>query len=354
MKRYQELNQQARAKLNEVTTAFDTWGDTIPEKGNEEYKRIIDLNKAAEDLLFEAESLKEAEDMRDAAKSRSEKLTEIERKFAAPGHGEPEKRGLGMDEQIASLGKQFVENVDVKTWIEQFNGHGPSNKVRVQSPQVNVDSKTLLTGLSSTSAGAFVVNQRLNIVDRGIFYRPLAIRDIVTIGDTNSDTVEYVREGSHTNVAAAVAEATATSGASGVKPESAMALLVVTETVKTLAHWIPATRRALSDAGQLRTLVDNFLRYGLAEELEDQMLTGNGVGENFTGVRNVSGITTQAWDTNILTTTRKGRTKVGLTGRARPSAYVMHPTDWETIDLLQDNEARYFFGGPSLCRRLAG
>jgi HK97 family phage major capsid protein len=29
-----------------------------------------------------------------------------------------------------------------------------------------------------------------------------------------------------------------------------------------------------------------------------------------------------------------------------PTAYVMNPLDWEDIDLLQDNEARYMFGGP--------
>ena len=33
-------------------------------------------------------------------------------------------------------------------------------------------------------------------------------------------------------------------------------------------------------------------------------------------------------------------------GRAVPTAYVLHPTDWETIDLLQDNEARFYGAGP--------
>jgi HK97 family phage major capsid protein len=39
---------------------------------------------------------------------------------------------------------------------------------------------------------------------------------------------------------------------------------------------------------------------------------------------------------------------VRVTGRARPTAYILNPTEWETIDLLQDNEGRYFFGGPSV------
>jgi HK97 family phage major capsid protein len=62
----------------------------------------------------------------------------------------------------------------------------------------------------------------------------------------------------------------------------------------------------------------------------------------------MSGTQSQAWDTNLLTTTRRARTKVRVVGRAQATAYLLHPNDWEDIDLLQDNEARYFFGGPSV------
>jgi HK97 family phage major capsid protein len=158
--------------------------------------------------------------------------------------------------------------------------------------------------------------------------------------------VEYVRLGAHTNAAAAVAEATATSGSSGEKPESTLVTAAVQETVKTIAHWIPATRRALSDAPQLRDLIDAFLRYGLAEEVEDQIINGSGVGENLTGVLNTSNTSSQAFDTDLLTTYRKAKTKVALLGRARATAYVIHPNDMEDLDLLTDNEERYYFGGP--------
>jgi HK97 family phage major capsid protein len=65
-------------------------------------------------------------------------------------------------------------------------------------------------------------------------------------------------------------------------------------------------------------------------------------------VLNVTGTTSQAFATDLLTTLRQARTKVRVTGRATPTAYVMHPNDWEDLDLLQDNEARYYFGGPSV------
>jgi HK97 family phage major capsid protein len=82
------------------------------------------------------------------------------------------------------------------------------------------------------------------------------------------------------------------------------------------------------------------------EELEDQMLTGNGTGENFTGIYNVSGIQTQAWSNSMLESSRKARTKLKVTGKVRPTAWAMHPNDWEDFDLLKDGEDRYYFGGP--------
>jgi HK97 family phage major capsid protein len=256
---------------------------------------------------------------------------------------------------VGSIGDQFINSDEWKEFVAKVAPHGSfSDKKQFgTSPSVQLPGllrrrpgATLLTGLSDTSAGAFVVNDIYpGLFNQGL-QRPLTIRDVVTNGQTNSDTVEFVQLTAQTNAAAPTAEATATAGTSGTKPESALALAKVTTTVKTIAHWIPATKRALADAGQLRTLIDAFLRYGLEEELEDQMMNGDGTGENFTGIANTSGIQAQAWDTNILTTTRKARTKVRTVGRAVPTAYIVHPTDWETIDLLQDNEARFYGAGP--------
>jgi HK97 family phage major capsid protein len=60
----------------------------------------------------------------------------------------------------------------------------------------------------------------------------------------------------------------------------------------------------------------------------------------------VSGVQAQAFSTDLLETTRKARTKVRTVGRRTPTAYLLNPVDWETIDLLQDNEARYYGSGP--------
>ncbi|MEU1284913.1 phage major capsid protein [Kitasatospora sp. NPDC005856] len=253
--------------------------------------------------------------------------------------------GLIVPDGRKSIGQHFVESAEYAALLATAPNGQFGQKQRVQSMPVGF--KTLVTGASDTSAGAWVVNDNIGQqVGLDAFQRPLTLRDVVTPGTTTSDTVEYVRLTSVTNAAAPVAEATATSGSSGTKPESALAAAKVTTTVKTIANWLPTTKRALSDAGQILTLIDNFLRYNLEEELEDQMIQGDNTGENFEGLGNVSGVQAQAWDTNALTTLRKAKTKVRTIGRSVANAYLINPADLETVDLLQDNEGRYYFGGP--------
>jgi HK97 family phage major capsid protein len=165
--------------------------------------------------------------------------------------------------------------------------------------------------------------------------------------------VHFVRQTARVTQAAVVPEANVTtySGAtgevSGEKPEGSVAFEAVTTPVKTVAVWIPATKRALSDAAQIRGIIDNELRDDLNEELEDQIINGDGVGENFTGILNTAGILTFAWDTDMLTTIRKARTYLQVVGRSRATALLVHPYDAETMDLLKDESGGFYFGGPA-------
>lgn len=322
-----ELNNQVKAIHDEVDEKQE--GVATPEQ----ITKVKDLNKTIEELEVKAT---ETEEWRRS----QENVTSREKGDVTPAIHPGIMRIL--DEK--KLSDHVLDDPEFKAFLAK--GFGTSKANFGASPGVEVNVKTLITGLSSTSAGALVVNDRKPIIDAGTFYRPLSLMDLITVGGTDSDVVEYVRQGTHTNNAAPVAEATATGDGTGSKPESAMALAVVTAAVETIAHWIPATRRALSDAGQMRTLIDSFLRYGLMEELEDQMYAGDGT--YFTGIVNTSGTSTQAYDSDLLVTTRKARTKVRTQGRATPTAYLMHPTDWETLDLLMDGEDRYYFGGPTV------
>jgi HK97 family phage major capsid protein len=261
-----------------------------------------------------------------------------------------------------------IEAPEFKSLMKGFTnsqgGISVPSKARVQSDPIRI--KSLFTGLSSTSAGAFVVNERTDIVEM-LGRKPLTIRNLVSNRRTTSDTVEFVQETSHTNNAAVVAEATSSAppalpaldgnalsaGAAlvnnaggGYKPEGAWAFAVVQAVVKTIAEWVPATKRSLADVAALQGLIDSELRLDVMEAEESQILNGDGSGENFTGINNTSGVQTQAFSTDLFTTSRKAITKARVVGRVNPSAWVVNPTDAETIDLLKDGENRYYYGGP--------
>lgn len=276
------------------------------------------------------------------------------------------KGGSPAPAKITSLGQAFVESDAYKDFIKRYAGQGgviPSSVKGIQSSPMQMPGfKDLITGASSTSGGALIQNDRYSPITDLIGERELTVRDLCTQGTTESDAVEYVRVTAKTNNAAAVAEATSASGpaadpdtgvitaatGAGVKPESGLALEVVTTTVKTLAHWIPITKRAASDAGQVRTLVDNFLRYGLAEEEEDQILNGSGSGENLTGILQSSPLTVGSAGTDLDAIVDAIRT-IWVTGRRRATGMVIHPNDWFSTGFLlaKDTAGNYLIGDPS-------
>jgi HK97 family phage major capsid protein len=304
--------------------------------------------KSLNEVLEGIKAVKADEAVIDAAKDFADSV-------GVPAHADIKAR-------VKSLGLTVVDSPEFKALLAGFpEGRVPS-KSRVQSAPIAV--KALFTGASSTSAGAFVTNERTDIVEF-LGRKPLTSRSLVANRRTVSDAVEFVQETSHTNAAAVVAEATSSAaptavstGATGAvtftnasgggyKPEGSWAFAVVTTNVKTIAEWVPVTKRALADVAQLEGLINDQLAADVAEAEEDQILNGNSSGENFTGINNTSSIQTQAWSTDLFTTVRKGVTKLRTVGRVNPTALVLNPADAEAIDLLKDGENRYYYGGPS-------
>lgn len=304
--------------------------------------------KAYQDLKVEFEKGKESDDVKARLDAIGFDLG-LER---TPDAAKAAPTAFHQPTKLKSLGEMFTESAEYKGMMAQFGGGHINEKARVQSSPFGL--KSLITGAADSSAGAFVNTEQTGIYE-SLGRRPLTIRDLVSVRQTESDTVEYVRQLTQPSSAAVVPEATTaaaptapgTAGAlvnapgGGYKPEGSMTFEKVTASVKTIAEWIPATKRGLADARQLRGLIDDELRADLAEEEEDQILNGNGSGENFTGILNTSGTQAQAYSATVsgldplLETTLKAKTKVRTGGRSVASGYIFNPEDWEKIQLAR-------------------
>jgi HK97 family phage major capsid protein len=277
-----------------------------------------------------------------------------------PVSDSPFKQDFEREQKTATPGEIFVDSPEMKELRE--SGLLSMEKSRISLNPVKAldreQTKTLLTG-SGAPGTQLLVNQRLPGI-MPLLQAPLQFVNLITVGSTDGNVVEWVRMSAIANNAAEVAEATATTGVSGTKPESGLTLVVESTTVRTIAHWIPATKQALQDMSQLRSLIDGVLIDGVARRLNTEVLAGDGVAPNLRGILNTAGIGTLA---------RGGAGGIGATEpnveaiyRAitavrlsffEPNAVVMHPTNWQAIRLSRDlsggaNTGGYLFGPPSI------
>lgn len=169
----------------------------------------------------------------------------------------------------------------------------------------------------------------------------LTIRQLLAQGRISSNSLEYVRENVFTNSAAPVAEG-------ALKPESGLTFTKATANVKTIAHWIQATRQIIDDAPLLESYINNRMMYGLALKEEEQMLNGDGTGDNLEGINKVA----TAYDTTL---DASGDTLIDKLAHAiyqvsesefSATGLVLNVRDWHKISLLKDAEGRYILGGP--------
>ncbi|WP_320729412.1 phage major capsid protein [Enterobacter kobei] len=208
--------------------------------------------------------------------------------------------------------------------------------------QGTFDAKTFNKSLGSDadSAGALIQPMQIpGIIMPGL--RRLTIRDLLAQGRISSNALEYVREEVFTNNADVVAE-------KALKPESDITFSKQTANVKTIAHWVQASRQVMDDAPMLQSYVNGRLMYGLALKEENQLLNGDGTGDNLEGLNKVA----TAYDTSL---NAAGDTRADIIAHAiyqvtesefSASGIVLNPRDWHNIALLKDNEGRYLFGGP--------
>jgi len=162
----------------------------------------------------------------------------------------------------------------------------------------------------------------------------LSVRGITT------NAIEYVEETGFTNEAAPVAEGVA-------KPESAIAFKLLSESVKTIAHWIPVARTVLADVAQMRAYIDTRLIYGLKLTEEAQILYGNGVSPNLAGIMVNANIQSYNWSSGVVGDTKLDCIRRAMT-LARVAEYpvtgiVLNPNDWEDIELLKGSDEHYIW-----------
>ena len=262
-----------------------------------------------------------------ALESKRARLMEI----ASEGKAFDEAREEKAERRAATFGRAFVESEAYKAAAGRVaqGGNvplGTTDGVNVMSRE---EAKTLVSvtlGSGTPALTGVPVEDRTSL----IVAKPLAGLDflnVIATATTDSDVVEWLEETTYTNSAAETAEYTDS-------PESAVAFTVRTANVKEIPHFIPVTRRSLADAAFIESWINNRLIDGVRRRLQSEVLSGNGSGENFTGLYGTSGIGSidrSSTSLNMVDSLHRCITTIRTNAFVEPDFIGIHPEDWEAI-----------------------
>ena len=305
----------------------------LPQLAEELKKRTDEVKAIAEEFNGKAaKGEKLSQDAKDAADVAMTKLNEL--RAQVEDLEQKATRKAGADEaDHRSLGHQFVESKGFKDLAESPSQRG----------KADMQLKATITLATTDTLGAAGDTVQVTRV-AGIVAPPerrMTVRDLITPGRMDGNALEYVKETGFVNNAGMVAEAAA-------KPQSDLKFDLVSTTAKVVAHYVKASRQILSDSSMLASYIDGRLRYGLAFKEEQQLLNGDGTGQNLLGIipqatayAAPGGLTSaQAMDQMRLAMLQAELAEYPATG------HVMNPIDWTRIELLKDTTGRYIIGNP--------
>ena len=241
-----------------------------------------------------------------------------------------------------SLGDEFTDSEQYKSMINAYREGGrlPTN---FSTGAIALEAKgTLLEGAGGGGgAVAATVPQVVpGVVDK--LFQPLTLADLVLTGQTTTNTIRYVTEGTATSGAAGVAEG-------GTKPESTLGFVTTDEPVKKIATMLPVSEEMVQDAPAIQSYINGRLVLFVRIEEERQLFRGTQGGNEVQGFLTSRGVPVYAGGTAVGNKAiQLFKAMNGLRGSAfvEPEWIVMHPTDWQDIRLLTDNQNQLYGGGP--------
>jgi HK97 family phage major capsid protein len=316
-------NTNAEADLKDLTIDLKKATDEVKTFAERVEKEMKNLGVATDETKANADkALTEMNTL-------GQRLQEVEQKLSRRGGGD-------QPPQQKSLGQLVMENDGVKALMEAKNGQA---RVTIELKDILSGSGTWGTGTSPTNA--LTIPDRQPIVMPPM--RPLMVRDLITPGSTTSNAIEYPVE---TDNPAVTGAAVVSEGA--LKPQSNITFDLKSVPVRTIAHWMKASRQIMDDVPQLQSYIDGRLRYGLGFVEENELLYGDGTGQHILGLIPQASAYSAAFtpaNSQNIDTLRLASLQATLAFYPA-TGYVLHPTDWAKIELTKDAQQRYIVGNP--------
>lgn len=312
--------------LNDLTKSIKDTKDQLNTKAEEALKEAKNSGTLSAEVKAKVdELLSTVNTLRQEKNDLEVRLGEAEKAYASiPSAGK---------QNAISLGEQFTNSEGYKEFATKaLSGSKTSHTLSVKATITSLD----------TSAGSLIEPTKLGLIQP--LLQKLTVRDLLAWGRTESNSVEYTRESGFTNNADVVAE-----NPTNPKPESDITFEPDSDSITTIAHWIPASKQVLADVKMLQSYIGQRLLHGYKLKEESQLLHGSGVGLN------INGLVTQATafanpGVDVQNATYVDNLRIAMLqvelAECMSEGFILNPIDWATIELLKDTSNKYLFTNP--------
>ena len=324
-----DLKKHVDDATGEVANLVERQSDEIKRLGGTADNTAAELKKATERYDNTVKELNER------IEDHETRAAELEKQAKRGSFG----GGNAADALKMSAGDRFIVSKEYQEMARQggvnsaWHRYASILETRGYSPEEVKD----IVGDSATSAGAMIQPFRDPEVYRQDGKRQAHVRDLLGVRATTSNTIEFIQDNTGDLVASSQ------NGEGGLKSQQDRSFELKSRPVVTIADSVPASRQVLEDAGQLRSYIDDDLRYRLMLAEDQQVLYGDGTAGTLNGILNEP-----IQDAGIRGTTSEIdhiRTAIRM---ARQSNYaangiLLNPADWEKIETAKGTDDQYLF-----------
>ena len=303
-----------------------------------EVKELMDALDRIEGKMTETSKSNEAE-----IKRLGDEQLKLARQFL-----ELQQQGLKSQRagaSVKSVGDQFIEASSFKAFAD-----GATPKMHVEIAEIKDEGDTSTTTDPITTPGGRIVQgyRRPGILPGA--FRPLTIESLFPSINISTNAFEYVQEDETKNVngAAFVAE-----GAQ--KPFGSTNFELKTGNVRTIAHLARISKQLLADGPALAAYINQRIVYGVDLTVEDQLVSGDGTGQNLSGILTTGNYTAHeatkealggGSNITLFDLILYAKSKVEL-AFFRPNVILLNPMDWTMLQMVKNSSGDYYLGHPA-------
>lgn len=170
-------------------------------------------------------------------------------------------------------------------------------------------------------------------------FEPVHARDVMTVGQTNSNIIRYIVDNGGEGAFTTVAEG-------ATKPQVDRDLEIKDTPVRKIAAYNRVPEEMIDDIPYLTTFITQFMMEELKVVEDAQILYGDNTGQNLNGINPQA--TAYAAGMVIATPNNydvivSAKNQIRLQKLASPSAIFLHPTDFTVLKLTKATTGEYLF-----------